>query len=133
MPYSITDSARFKANPTLMAKHLQQVFSITPRLEQLEAIKTLAVDQQDLILIAKTGFGKSLVFNSVPFLRGGVALIIMPLNAIEEGQTTALLGVADRARCSPIVLNGDSNTPELRVDIQRGYYSHGSYFMRLYN
>ena len=129
MPYSIIKSANFRGNPTLIAKHLQKVFSITPRPEQLEAITTLVVDQKDLILIAKTGFGKSLVFNSVPFLRGGVALIIMPLNAIEEGQTTALLRVNNHASCSPIILNGDSNTPELRADIQKGCYSHGMYFM----
>jgi len=127
MPYSITELGDFTANSTSIANHLQQVFGVTPRPEQLEAIGTLAVNQKDLILIAKTGFGKSLVFNSVPFLRGGVALIIMPLNVIEEGQTAALLRVTNRAKCSPIILNGDSNTPKLRADIQRGCYSHGLY------
>ena len=129
MPYSIVESANFTVNLTSIADHIQHVFDKTPRPEQLEAIRTLVVDRKDLILIAKTGFGKSLVFNSVPFLRGGVALIIMPLNAIEQGQTEALLRVTDRAKCSPVILNGDTNTSELRTDIQRGCYSHGSYFL----
>jgi superfamily II DNA helicase RecQ len=129
IPYSIRESANFIANITSIADCFQQVFGHTPRPEQLEAIKTLVVDQKDLVLIAKTGFGKSLVFNSVPFLRGGVALIIMPLNAIEEDQTAALLRVVNRARCSPVILNGDSNTSELRANIQKGHYSHSLYFL----
>ena len=124
MPYTITESTDFIANPS---QYLKQVFGHTPRPEQLKAIQTLVIDRKDLILIAKTGFGKSLVFNSVPFIQGGVALIIMPLNAIEEGQTAALLQIKGHAKCSPVILNGDSNTLELRADIQRGCYSHGSY------
>ena len=68
MPYSTIESGGFTANSTSIANYLQQVFGITPWPEQLRAIRTLVVDQKDLILIAKTGFGKSLVFNSVPFL-----------------------------------------------------------------
>ena len=68
MPYSIIESEGFTANSTSIANYLQQVFGITLWPEQLRAIRTLVVNQKDLILIAKTGFGKSLVFNSVPFL-----------------------------------------------------------------
>lgn len=50
-------------------------------------IKALAIDQKDLILIAKTGWGKSMIFQSIPALRkGGIALILMPLNLLEEDQ-----------------------------------------------
>ena len=37
---------------------LRRVFGYEPREEQLEAIKTLSIDQEDLILIARTNFGK---------------------------------------------------------------------------
>src|SRR5436309_1557527 len=127
MPYTITESTNFIADLTLIADYLKEVFGFIPRPEQLKAIRTLAVDRKDLILIAKTGFGKSLVFNSIPFIRGGIALIIMPLNAIEEGQTVGLLQIKASAKCSPVILNGNSNTLELRADIQRGCYSHSSY------
>jgi hypothetical protein len=36
----------------LLPETLQHVFGYKPRAEQLEAIKTLAIDQKDLILIA---------------------------------------------------------------------------------
>ena len=105
-----------------------QVFNKIPQSEQLEAIRTLIVDQKDLILIAKTEFEKSLMFNSVSFLWEGVALIIMPLYAIENEQVADLLKVTDHARCSSVVLNADSNTSELWADIQKDCYSHDLYF-----
>jgi superfamily II DNA helicase RecQ len=55
---------------------------------QIEAIRSLAVDQQDLILIAPTGWGKSVVFQAIPALRGGICLMIMLLNLLEEGQVS---------------------------------------------
>ena len=66
---------------------LTQIHRFSPRPEQVEAIKTLAIDQKDLILIARTGWGKSMVFQSIPALRkGGIALMLMPLNMLEEDQ-----------------------------------------------
>jgi len=49
----------------------------------------------DVIVIAKTGFGKSLIFQSAPFLTGdgrepGISLIIMPLKAIQAGRKKEL-------------------------------------------
>jgi len=68
MPYTITESTNFIVNLTLIADYLKEVFGFILRPEQLKAIRTLAVDRRDLILIAKTGFGKSLVFNLIPFI-----------------------------------------------------------------
>ena len=66
---------------------LHRLHGFQPRPDQVEAIKTLAIDQRDLILIARTGWGKSMIFQSVPALRtGGIALLIMPLNLLEEDQ-----------------------------------------------
>jgi superfamily II DNA helicase RecQ len=72
-----------------LPKTLERVFGYKPRDEQLEAIKTLAIDQKDLILIARTNFGKSMVFQSVPILRNGISLIIMPLNLLEKDQVSS--------------------------------------------
>ena len=65
---------------------LANLLKFPPRDGQIEAIRSLAVDQQDLILIAPTGWGKSIVFQAIPALRGGICLMIMPLNLLEEGQ-----------------------------------------------
>ena len=128
MSYFITKSANFAENSISITDHVQQVFNKIPQSEQLEAIRTLIVDQKDLILIAKTEFEKNLMFNSVSFLQEDVVLIIMPLHAIENEQVADLLKVTDHARCSSVVLNADSNTSELQADIQKDCYSHDLYF-----
>ena len=75
--------------PSLRNK-LCDLFGYEPHEEQLKAIKTLAVDQEDLILIARTGFGKSMIFQSIPVLRDGICLVIMPLNLLEDEQVCAI-------------------------------------------
>lgn len=51
-------------------------------------MRSLVIDQMDLILIAPTGWGKSAVFQAVPVLRRGVCLLIMPSNLLEEDQVS---------------------------------------------
>ena len=65
---------------------LPNLLGFPPRDGQIEAIRSLAVDQLDLILIVPTGWGKSVVFQAIPALRGGICLMIMPLNLLEEDQ-----------------------------------------------
>ncbi len=69
---------------------LPNLFNFTLRDGQIEAIRRLAVDQEDLILIAPTGWGKSAVFQAIPVLRGGICLMIMPLTLLEEDQVSQL-------------------------------------------
>lgn len=67
-------------------------FGVVAKAEQVDAIKALVFEQQDVILVARTGFGKSIVFQATPlmFLPAKVALIIMPLKALEEEQGAKL-------------------------------------------
>ena len=44
------------------------VFGFSLRDEQVDAIRTLFFEQRDLLLLAKTGFGKSLIFQLLPFM-----------------------------------------------------------------
>ncbi|KAH8654741.1 hypothetical protein BGZ61DRAFT_467530 [Ilyonectria robusta] len=67
---------------------LANLLGLPPRDGQTEAIRSLTVDQMDLILTAPTGWGKSVVFQAIPALRGGVCLMIMPLNLLEEDQVS---------------------------------------------
>ena len=73
-------------DPKSLASTLANLLEFPPCNGQIEAIRSLAVDQQDLILIAPTGWGKSIVFQAILALRGGICLMIMPLNLLEEGQ-----------------------------------------------
>ena len=87
----------------------------------MKAIEWLTFDQKDLILIARTGFRKSLVFQAIGLLRGGITLIVMPLLAIEEEQVANLKKLDG---FTPTALNGLTNTLKLLQDIQNRLYSH---------
>ena len=60
------------------------VFGFTLHDAQVEAIHTLFFEQRDLLLLAKTGFGKSLIFQLLPFFTAipGVVLTLMPLKLL---------------------------------------------------
>ena len=73
-------------DPESLLMKLTVLLGFPPHDGQVEAIRSLTVNQGDLILIAPTGWGKSAVFQAIPSLRGGICLMIMPLNLLEEGQ-----------------------------------------------
>ena len=75
-------------DPESLSSTLANLLGFPLRNGQIEAIRSLVVDWLDLILIAPTGWGKSVVFQTVPALRGGICLMIMPLNLLEEGQVS---------------------------------------------
>jgi superfamily II DNA helicase RecQ len=77
-----------RPNVDSLPSTLANLLGFLPRDGQIEAIRSLAVDQLDLILIAPTGWGKSAVFQAIPALRGGICLMIMPLNLLEEDQVS---------------------------------------------
>jgi superfamily II DNA helicase RecQ len=121
--------------------NLRQLHGFDLHEEQIQAIKTLAIDREDLILIARTGWGKSIIFQSLPAIRQGIVLMIMPLNLLEEEQVYSFVAsellqirlicmrqaelIAKIPKCKPCVLNGQSNTESLRQRIQNGEYTHG--------
>ena len=84
MPYISLRSLALDSLPST----LKNLLGFSPHDGQIEAIRSLAVDQVDLILIAPTGWGKSIIFQSIPAIRGGVCLMIMPLNLLEEEQVS---------------------------------------------
>ena len=84
MPYIPLRSPALNSLPST----LKNLLGFSPHDGQIEAIRSLAVDQIDLILIAPTGWGKSIIFQSIPAIQGGVCLMIMPLNLLEEEQVS---------------------------------------------
>ncbi len=79
-------------DPECLPLTLSDLLGFPPRDGQIKAIHSLAVDQVDLLLIAPTGWGKSAVFQAVSALRGGICLMIMPLNLLEEDQVSRRRG-----------------------------------------
>ena len=101
---------------------LYQVFGIHGREKQIEVLYRLMVEKRDTILLAKTGFGKSIVFQAPSMLGcdGGVAIILLPLLALQVEQEQNLKSISGR----PFVLNGDTNSRANRERIRRGQYTH---------
>src|SRR5437588_976286 len=63
---------------------------LKPREGQLLALYYLCERRMDTILIARTGFGKSLIFQMAPLLCRGVCIIISPLNTLSNEQVENL-------------------------------------------
>ena len=88
---------------------------------QIGIIKRLH-NGDDTILIAPTGFGKSLIFQSVPLLvNGRIAIIIYPIDALERSQKTE---IDELDNASAFILNGDSMNENNLKDIASGLYTH---------
>lgn len=64
------------------------IFGFTLKEAQVDTIYTLFYEHRDLLLLAKTGFGKSLIFQLLPFLfdHTGVVVIFMPLKLLQAEQ-----------------------------------------------
>ena len=68
------------------------VFGFTLQRAQVDAIWTLFYKHHDLLLVAKTGFGKSLIFQLLPFMINptGVVIILMPFKLLQEEQSAMI-------------------------------------------
>jgi ATP-dependent helicase YprA (DUF1998 family) len=97
--------------------------------QQLDALEKLVEHKTDVMLVAKTSFGKSLIFQLAPLLmpdpeEPGIALILMPLTLLQQNQAENVTkrGAHLGAKC--IVLDQDSNDPRNRRLIAEGKYTH---------
>lgn len=99
------------------------VFGFTLHAAQVDAICTLCYEQRDLLLLAKTGFGKSLIFQLLPFMTPtpGVVLVLMPLKLLQAEQG-ALINKLPRGKA--MVLNGENNQKDMQLEIAKGGYTH---------
>ncbi len=99
------------------------------REQQLEALEELIEHQRDVMLIAKTSFGKSLIFQLAPLLmpkptNPGIALILMPLTLLQQNQSAAVMKKGRHLGAMCLVLDGDANTSKNRKWIAEGIYTH---------
>jgi superfamily II DNA helicase RecQ len=100
------------------------IFGFEPRPKQLEALVWVIAERKDLILTAKTSFGKSLISQAVPLLpRVQVIIIcILPLNVIGEEQVKK---VARLPGAKPIHIQADNvDQNGLLISVCQGAYTH---------
>ena len=88
---------------------------VEPRAGQIRALYNLCVRKLDTILIARTGFGKSIISHLGPVLSGGLCVIISPLNALSTEQAADIERLKDSgAGVKALVLDGKNNGPSAR-------------------
>jgi hypothetical protein len=70
-----------------IGKIVELAYGFHAKPEQLDALRWLLFKKRDLLLVAKTSFGKSVILQLFPCLiPDAVALILLPLNAIRAEQ-----------------------------------------------
>lgn len=72
------------------------VFGFDLKDAQVDAIWNIFYAKTDLLLLAKTSFGKSLIFQLIPFFLdpSGVVIILMPLKLFQAKQNTMINRIA---------------------------------------
>ena len=106
------------------------VFGFELQEGQVEAVSTLFYERRDLLLLAKTGFGKSLIFQILPFMFNptgvmfnptGVVIILMPLKLLQAEQNSMINRIASG---KAIALTGENNNKAVQQAIARQNYTH---------
>lgn len=100
------------------------VFGFALHQGQIDAIWTLYYKRKDLLLLAKTGFRKSLIFQLFLFMTPttGVVLVLMPLKLLQTEQSDMINVRLPKGNA--IVLNGDNNQENTQQIIATGDYTH---------
>ncbi|MCJ1360356.1 MAG: hypothetical protein MMC33_010361 [Icmadophila ericetorum] len=101
----------------------RHLYPFEPRQKQVDAIWHLVFKKKDLLLVAKTSFGKSVIFQAAPlFCSGGIGLIIIPLDQIGQEQCIKIQRLPG---ARPVFINGRTDkTDILAQDIEIGVYTH---------
>lgn len=99
------------------------IFGFTLQEAQVDAVWTLFYERRDLLLLAKTGFGKSLMFQLLPFMfePTGVIIILMPLKLLQAEQNSLINRIASG---KVIALTGENNQKSVQQSIARENYTH---------
>jgi hypothetical protein len=101
----------------------RHLYPSEPRQKQVDAIWHLVFKREDLLLTAKTSFGKSVIFQAAPlFCRGGIGLIIIPLDRIGQEQCIKIQRLPG---ARSVFINGRTDkTDALAQEIEMGVYTH---------
>ncbi|KAJ5109556.1 hypothetical protein N7532_002201 [Penicillium argentinense] len=100
---------------------IEGIYTFSPWDGQREALRHLVFLRKDMILIAKTSFGKSMLLQAVSLLlEKAITLIVLPLNQIGIEQTEYIRNLGGR----PCFLNVDTISAELLEAVKAAKYTH---------
>jgi len=107
---------------TVVRNALRRLYSFEPQSEQVEAVKRLMVDRKDLMLIAKTSFGKSMMFQAMSaIIPSRITIVIVPLTIIGKQQRDK---IASFPGTKPVLLTAKTRTKKILAEIQAGVFTH---------
>lgn len=100
---------------------IQLLYPYSPRDGQRDALHHLVYRKKDLILIAKTSFGKSMILQAVSILQDKkTSIVILPLDQIGKEQADYIKQIGGR----PCFLNADNISGTLLKEISDSKYTH---------
>ena len=111
--------------------------NVSLHVQQKEAIRNIVFLRKDTLIILPTGFGKSLIFQLLPFVfdswlgaKKSFILVVSPLNALMRDQTVKLNDMQVR---SLVVRNtellSDVEINEIKQSKYRIIYGHAEVFL----
>src|SRR6266850_5039350 len=122
------DAATEEADQTtLIAEAIRTMYPYEGRKMQIESIRALIFDRRDVILIAKTSFGKSMIPQSVSALkRNTMTIMIIPLTELgkEQLQKIQLLPGCRPVLLAEEVFRKEKNRKEVFERLTRCEYTH---------
>lgn len=110
-----------------VALRIKELWGYPGKPVQVDTILEIGCRQASAILVAKTGIGKSLIFETIPLLdpkHPGIALIVMPLKHIQQQQ---LEKVNRLPGAQAVVYDGEHHTELLRYQIAAGHFTHSKW------
>jgi superfamily II DNA helicase RecQ len=100
---------------------IQLLYPYAPREGQRNALRQLIYERKDLILIAKTSFGKSMILQAVSILtRKSTTVVVLPLDQIGQEQAEYITRIGGK----PCFLNTDTISEKVLTDVRDGKYTH---------
>lgn len=90
-----------------------------PKRQQICALRRLIYQRGDTLLVARTGFGKSIIFQSYSVLTGRITIQIIPLSKLGEERRDAINKFTD-AREALVTAETKEKTPGLLAEIRDG-------------
>ena len=96
---------------------------LQPRPEQVRVVRRLVYRHGDTLLIARTGFGKSIVMHAVPLLTDKISIQLTPLNKLGEEQ---IRDIKRLPGAKPCLVTGETRhkNPALFKQIRRLDFTH---------
>ncbi|KAF2024851.1 hypothetical protein EK21DRAFT_77792, partial [Setomelanomma holmii] len=94
-----------------------------PRVEQVRTLRRLIFARSDILLIARTGFGKSVIFHAYSILTNKITLQLIPLSKLGDEQLTEIR----RFTCArPCLIDAKTRSEEkdILARVAAGQYTH---------